>query len=208
MASEPLAHGRTKGAVARIETPRDRLRVATAHAHEEVDALFSRFDLADQQSYRLFLEAHQHVLPACEKALDRAGAQILLADWPSRRRSAVLSLDLDNLGSDKGAGNRLVTVSSAAEAWGLLYVLEGSRLGGTVLARRVAEIGDHTSVRATRYLRHGEGQRLWPTFVAALNSSKLVQDRLPEVITAAIAGFSLFKAAAEAVHADHSRTDI
>lgn len=196
------------GAEAKPATSRDRLRAATAQAHEAVDGLFSRFDLAEPQSYCLFLEAHQAVLPACEQALDRAGAQALLADWPSRRRGSALAADLHDLGGTEARPIPPIAIVTDAQAWGLLYVLEGSRLGGTVLARRVAQSSDVQSRAATRYLSHGEGQRLWPSFVTALNASKEVQERLPEVIIAAIDGFSLFRTAAEAVLAKNSRTDI
>lgn len=178
---------------------RDLLRAATVGAHDRVDRLFSQFDLASHRDYRLFLEAHQAVLPGCERALTASSVESLLPDWPVRRRASALAADLRDLGWREAEKELSVPVLDRAQAMGLLYVLEGSRLGGAVLARRVGANGDARCRVATRYLRHGEGTRLWPSFVAVFNNSELVRDALPEVIDAARQSFFLFEAAAEAV---------
>ncbi|GAA3996661.1 hypothetical protein GCM10022211_02180 [Sphingomonas humi] len=84
---------------------------------------------------------------------------------------------------------------------GALYVLEGSRLGGAILARHVGAAADPRCRTATRYLLHGEGERLWPSFVSYFNASDVVRHSLPEVIAAARHTFSLFETAARDVAA-------
>lgn len=106
------------------------LRGATAAEHETVDAAFGRFDLASAGSYAQFLMAHARVLGPLESAV--AGL------WDaSIARLPLLEADLAELGtvvpSDAAFGPM-----SDARRWGMLYVLEGSRLGGGILAERVA----------------------------------------------------------------------
>lgn len=179
---------------------RDHLRAATRANHERVDRRFGAYDLARPDDYRRFLVAHRAVLPACEAILAVSGAAALLPDWPLRRRASALDADLASLGvdpdGDRAPGFLPEAPLDAAAAWGMMYVLEGSRLGGAVLARRVADNPDAACRDATRYLTHGHGLRLWPTFVAAFDRSAVVGDNLDAVTASAGATFDRFDAAA------------
>ncbi|GAA4012988.1 hypothetical protein GCM10022280_08820 [Sphingomonas swuensis] len=182
-----------------VASARWTLRDATTEAHERVDRLFSRFDLARADDYRLFLEAHRAVLPGLEHSLAESNVEEFLPDWPRRRRADSLAADLRDLGLSDSVEDVTAPALSRASAIGLLYVLEGSRLGGAVLARRVSANDDPRCRAATRYLRHGEGERLWPTFVAALDQVDELRDHLPEMIDSAHRAFAIFEAAADAV---------
>lgn len=173
---------------------RDHLKAATRSAHERVDECYSRFNLADAEHYRRFLAAHHTVLPACEQLLTRSGAGRLLADWPLRLRTPALLADLAAVGASPVPAACTVAPLSTAAAFGMLYVTEGSRLGGAVLARRVLHNADARCRAATRYLRHGEGMRFWPSFLAAFETALDVIGPLDLVI--ALGTFELFEAAA------------
>lgn len=174
-------------------THRALLRAATLTAHEQVDARFSRFDLTTLAGYRVFLSAHWSVLPALEATLSLAGAATLLSDWPLRLRASALAADLAAVGKIAVPADNIDPEPITRPAMlGMLYVLEGSRLGGAVLARRVAASPDARCREATRYLRHGERRRFWPSFVAMFDALPLVADHIDEVITGARAAFDLF----------------
>ena len=180
-------------------SPRDVVRAATRDAHVRVDALFSSFDLADPAGYRRFLQTHYAIVPQLEAVLAASHVQGLLADWPNRQRAASLAADLADLDALQFASARPATrLFNPAQAMGVLYVLEGARLGGAVLARRVLGNTDERCRQATRYLRHGEGERLWTSFVAVLNG--FVHDRVErsEMVDAALETFDLFASAAHA----------
>ena len=179
-----------------VEQPslRDVLRAATQGAHARVDAAFSRFDLTCREDYADFLTVHARVVPGLEQALDRAGAGALLADWPERRRGGALLADLADLEAPIPAcAAAQVDFADPSEALGGLYVLEGSRLGGAVLARRVQRSADPRVRGAVRYLAHGERRRFWPSFVDGLNAADGVR-RAAAVRGAALA-FAGFQAA-------------
>ena len=115
------------------------LRARTVQAHDRVDMAFSAFDLGNRADYKAFLLAHARALPVVERFLESVQA------LPSSRvRSALLEQDMSALdqampsplpfGPLPAPGSRHAT----AAAWGILYVVEGSRLGGGILVRRVA----------------------------------------------------------------------
>lgn len=172
------------------------LRAATASSHERVDAAFSEFSLNDHAGYSAFLAAHHYVLPGCERALAAFGAVDMLADWAQRVRTPALLLDMAEVGVKAADSMPSLVQPSAAEAFGMLYVLEGSRLGGAVLAKRLTTNPDARCRNATRYLMHGDGMRFWPSFVAALEASDTVHDNMDAVTAGAIATFALFETAA------------
>ena len=161
------------------------LRRATRDAHDRVDAAFGRMNLSDPVSYRRFLEAHVWAVLPLEAALDAAGADRLLPDWPARRRGGALLRDLAALQATAPTPPCTVFFGGAPEVWGGLYVLEGSRLGARVLAREAA------GPRA--YLLHGERARLWPSFVQLLEASGADPER---AASGARAAFNRFEEAA------------
>lgn len=168
---------------------RTALRTATRSEHDRVDAAFSQYDLASRDGYRRFLlrQARAH-LPV-EAALDAAGAGAAIADWPARKRGDRIRADLADLGCADIPEQPFTGFESTAAMLGGLYVLEGSRLGGAVLRKRVS------NGLPTRFLSDGSSFA-WRTLLDVLET-KL---RSPEEIAGAIAGarrvFACFEAAA------------
>ncbi len=146
-----------------------------------------------RHGYIEFLSASASVILTLEHALSEAGATRLLPDWEERKRGDALLADLDALGAAPGYPV-LAQVGGDAEQFGFLYVLEGSRLGAAVVLRATEAAGDPRMLRATRYLRHGEGRRFWPSFLAQLETSPAVAHAPDEAIAGARAAFSLFDA--------------
>src|ERR1700761_8880160 len=109
------------------------LRAATRDEHARVDAVFSRFDLNRRDGYGGFLSAQARVLPGLEAKIAKAG---LWDAWAPR--TPFLSADLVDLGLAVETPSIEVDLPTDAELWGALYVVEGSRLGGAVLAGRVS----------------------------------------------------------------------
>ncbi|WP_064705974.1 biliverdin-producing heme oxygenase [Rhizobium bangladeshense] len=113
------------------------LRAQTADCHAEVDKLFGIFDLSSKEQYRTFLRAHARVIPAAENALEEAGIVRLLPDWPERRRAQLLFADIGELGDRLPERLAPPALDGDAALWGAVYVLEGSKLGGALLAKSV-----------------------------------------------------------------------
>jgi heme oxygenase (biliverdin-IX-beta and delta-forming) len=113
------------------------LRAGTGSHHERVDRLFSAADLSDRASYGRFLQAQAAAHLAVERALVLRGVGAIVTDWPIRERGTLLCADLDELGLAIPDPIGIVVLDNEASLLGGLYVLEGSRLGGTLLKRSV-----------------------------------------------------------------------
>ncbi|KAA0700691.1 biliverdin-producing heme oxygenase [Neorhizobium sp. P12A] len=165
------------------------LRTDTSDDHKAVDHIFGHFDLADRNRYASFLCAHARVLPPIEIALEQAGVEDIIPDWRDRRRRGKLMDDLTALGTSAPEHLPAPTFSTEDEIWGAAYVLEGSKLGGAMLARQVpVEF-------PSSYLGFQGPKGAMKTFMEKLDEfSPLEEDR---AIAAARSVFTLFKRAAE-----------
>jgi heme oxygenase (biliverdin-IX-beta and delta-forming) len=166
---------------------RSLLRAATMGLHAVVDARFAPMLDAGEAGYRSFLLATAAAVFPLEQALLAAGVESLLPDWTRRTRAAALRADLTDV--------VLATappLAGAARMFGALYVLEGSRLGARLLVPDLLAGGSARIRVATRYLGHGEGHRLWQSFLAHLESSRPVRECPDEAIAGARMAFALF----------------
>jgi heme oxygenase len=160
------------------------LRSETAASHEAVDSIFGTHDLGDAAAYGRFLQAHARALPQAEA--------MAVSVWPAlRRRTPLLAADLDALGLPAE-----LAVDSGGEGtpahWGALYVVEGSRLGGGLLAKRVGQGLPVAYLSAV----HEPGE--WRAMRQAIDRAADGQDKgwLEEMVAGAQATFALYAAAA------------
>lgn len=166
-------------------TPRFALRTATADAHARLDALYSTLDLANRGDYALFLLGHAAAFLPVEDAL-AAGADAMIPGWTTRLRGGALRADLAVLNLELPAPQRSPAFDSEAALLGGLYVLEGSRLGGTVLARTVP-------TGLPRAFLGPEPSYSWRAFTALLDQRLADHAALAEAAAAATAVFSVFE---------------
>ena len=116
---------------------RSALRAQTGDCHADADEIFGRFDLSRLVEYQSFLSAHARAVPAVEAAIEQAGIERLIPDWFERRRREYLFADLAALGVKAPPLLPQPIFGCDAELWGAAYVLEGSKLGGAMLAKSV-----------------------------------------------------------------------
>lgn len=198
-----MAGGRT---AARDRSARGALKIATDDVHARLDAALSTFELGDVEAYGRFLAIHAAALPALEHGLARGGFAALLPEWEAGCRAPALRADLTGLGlrvppSDPSSGPLSGPSSGGAidlaegAAWGTAYVLEGSRLGGKVLARRARAAGHPEVLANMRFLDHADGP-VWSTFLRALETALRDEAALCGAMRGAHAAFAAFEAAA------------
>jgi heme oxygenase (biliverdin-IX-beta and delta-forming) len=172
-----------------------RLRSFTHDSHRALDRELTSFDLTRTSGYRRFLQVTAAALVPLEAALSRAGVSYMLADWGQRSRCEAILKDLAAIG---GKMQPLPFEGSlnVSQAWGVMYVLEGSRLGAKVLLRGVADLPHARG--ATAYLRHGLRERLWQSFVVLLESRPCDPADEVDVMDGARLAFDHFTQAARA----------
>ncbi|SEM81350.1 heme oxygenase [Sphingomonas gellani] len=163
-------------------TPTHDLRDRTRACHDAVDTAFGAHDLGDRGAYAQLLTVHARAVAAAEAALGH---------WPElpawRARMPMLAADLDGLDVALPAPLPF-SLANAAQAWGALYVLEGSRLGNAMLARSVGPGLPHAYMAA----RHEQGG--WRALLAAIDARAEAGGAqwLDDAVAGAEAAFALF----------------
>lgn len=173
-----------------------RLRAETRAAHEALEADFDIFSHLASDAGRRRLARRFHGL--------HAGAEAVLAPWlaalpgldyEARRRRPVLDRDLAHFGEPTPAPCPLAAPTSRAEALGLLYVLEGSTLGGQVIRKRLLARGHGLDGVSFLDPYGADTGPRWKGFLAVLNR-ECPPDR-PDTGEAAarggVAGFKAFR---------------
>ena len=150
-----------------------------------MDAAYGAYRLDDRESYTAFLIAHARALPAVEARL--AGRNVAFP-WRSRRDALVA--DLAALGRGMPEPLPFDLADDEAACWGALYVTEGSRLGGVMLARQVGE----GLPRA--YLESGFGAGEWRDFRHTLDGAASDGAWVDRAVAAAEQVFGLYRRAA------------
>lgn len=174
------------------ETARAALRRATASHHERVDRLFSIADLSTPTGYGRFLLAQARAHLPVEAALTRAGAENVMDDWLRRQRDHLLRADLAELGITAPDHGVAISFDDENAALGGIYVLEGSRLGGTLLRRQVPP------TLPTAFLSASDAVG-WRRLLATLEARLVTPAKRHAAIAAAIDVFSIFEMAAAAL---------
>lgn len=165
------------------------IKEATAAAHQRLDQGLGRLDLTYSGGYRQFLKIIASAHLPLEALLERSSIARIIPDWPERTRGAALRRDMEALGEtveplDPG----IVDAVSQPFALGILYTLEGSRLGGRYLLETVKRARANPPAE---FLKHGDS-RLWGSFCAQLEASPEAHAHLDDVIAGAHYAFSIF----------------
>lgn len=175
------------------------LRQGTAACHRALEARLPFFDEHfDHRAYQRLLEAYYGFHAPLEQAL--AGHLPALA--PQRRAKApALINDLQNLGLSARQIDALPLcqalprITGDAQALGVMYVLEGSTLGGQVLKRAMAERLAIGTANGGAFLDvYGpETGALWRSFLRFLEHAALSPAEQEHAVQAAIDTFARFE---------------
>ena len=193
MAELTVAAGINRGGSAGLP---ERLRAETAELHARVEALVdvpgrvrTRADYIDLLGALAGLHTGlEGQLVASSWDLAWAGVGI---DIAGHCRAGLLSADLDELGATVADSAEIAAFPTFGHALGCLYVLEGSALGGRIVARMVnAAIGD---VPTTFFSGRGRGHQ-WPAVRGALRRYAERGGDGDAVVTGAVATFAVFAA--------------
>lgn len=179
------------------KTLRDRLRLETADAHARVDALFGSGDLAEQQDYGRFLYAQAIAWETLRPMLD----------GQSLARAEALRGDLESLGLPIPQPLPDVELPPRASP-GHRYVLEGSRLGSTVILRELSAKAPELSVAASAYLTESAWIEPWKRLSTSLQNDVADHDNERRIIDDALFVFGLFERAWRATDSAHMRTGL
>jgi heme oxygenase len=174
-----------------------RLRAETREQHDAIEqTLLLMEDDLTLEAYRRRLEQfYGFYQPVEARILDGQGP---IAPWlavQQRRKTPLLEADLNALGQHAAARlpvcMNLPPLTSAAECFGCLYVLEGATLGGVIISRHVEQkLGLVPGAGASFFVGYGEQTgAMWQQFRAAITAFSLESDDQDVVIASARATF-------------------
>ncbi len=147
-----------------------RLRAETRYAHEALETELDIFSHLGSDAGRRMLARGFHGLHAgAEAVLTPFLAGLPGLDYESRRRRPMLDRDLAHFGEPPPAPCPVAPPASKAEALGLLYVLEGSTLGGQVIRKRLLSQGAGLDGVSFLDPYGAETGRRWKGFLAVLD---------------------------------------
>lgn len=171
-----------------------RLRQETAESHQKLeDNRLSKAILTPSvsiQDYQTYLAALWGVTVACEDQIFPAISHTI-TDLTERYKSQLILDDLLATGFTQAEIDALAVYrfqfSTVAEALGIMYVLEGSTLGGRFLYKHIHEVLGFTPENGASYF-WGYGAQtgnLWKTFISSLTQFVDAHDEKDEVIVSA-----------------------
>lgn len=190
-------------------TARDALKIGTADAHRSLENAMNLTGAnATRARYVQYLMTLTSVHDALEPALlADPELRALLDDLPSRTRVEFGKHDLASLGEAQHLRRftAQLPMKTLAQKLGVLYVLEGSTLGGQVLRRELkSALGIHDD--SLRYVSgYGEltGPK-WKRFLEALERGVTTDEARRQAVAAAQATFEQLQAFFEAHEVPHA----
>lgn len=190
---------------------RARLRAATAGLHDDVEDGFNLAGVTDSESYARRLYAFYSVYFAVLGPLERCGLEERDIA-PLRSDLICLHRDLTRIGpvpgapaviqhadagvSERGRGFAL-QLTSGQEGMGCRYVLEGSRLGARIVARKLKAVLAVDAVRGAAFfdVDAETTRRRWRRFAGELERACPSERDVEAAICGARKTFGLFRAA-------------
>ena len=176
------------------------LRRATAEQHRALEANAGiREQLASKASYEKLLARFFGIYSVLEAQIEAVSdLPLVLPDLAVRRKALALQADLASLGvapADCENCPEVPKIETIAAALGCLYVLEGSTLGGQMMAREVGKrlgLGPENGCEFFSSYGPRVGE-MWKSFTRSLEEySSANPDGRKETIVTAISTFECF----------------
>lgn len=176
------------------------LKEKTMHAHEALEALLipRLRQINSTAEYVRLLQTFYGFFSPLEGIIEQFLTIRQLPDIHGRRKAVFLLDDIAALGFSTehlATTSHLPLITNEAQAWGALYVLEGSTLGGRGITRMLRkQCGGLSLNHLTFFNGYGEATGpMWLRFQEALNGLEYTDSELAATIQAANDTFLNFK---------------
>jgi heme oxygenase len=172
------------------------LKLATAAAHSSLECVLAKRGYFDgREEYIEYLQRFLAFQDEAESVLDVALTTETVPDWYFRRRAHLARTDLETLGAPERhfphSSGRLPSITCAEDVLGIVYVLEGSTLGGAYLLKQLAPLGITATHGGSYLASYGSDRgKMWQRFLFTLEGAHLREARAESIASAAIATFA------------------
>lgn len=145
----------------------------SAHADLERTLIPALKKISSPKDYSEILQLfYGYFHPLESKVLEFLDDKVL-PDIASRRQSAWIIKDLEalDIGAITATCSHMPTIDRPAQAWGAMYVMEGSTLGGVIISKMISSrlAGGHTSLEFFNGYGNDTTSR-WSTFLHYMNT--------------------------------------
>ena len=170
------------------------LKFATAAAHSSLECVLAKRGYFEgREQYIHYLQRFLAFQLEAERVLDTPVTLEAIPDWPQRQRASLARADLAILGAPERRfdGASLPPVLATEQALGIVYVLEGSTLGGAWLLRQLAPLGVTATQGGSYLASYGANRgKMWQRFLFMLEEAHLRRVRADSIAAAALATFA------------------
>lgn len=182
----------------------ENIRTSTKKAHQALEGVLipvlKKMNTAD--SYAALLNMFYGYYKGVELQLNQHLNDELIPRYSSRRKGELILADLEKLGSNETpvVSDILPVINSTPAAFGAMYVLEGSTLGGQIITRMLMNSLQMPVENFQFYNCYGEDSNAyWGEFIEAINSyaATLPAEQQQQIVDSANETFACFKALAE-----------
>ncbi|MFZ5609194.1 MAG: biliverdin-producing heme oxygenase [Pseudomonadota bacterium] len=169
------------------------LKQATDHQHSELERIV---DIAERirkrPAYAALLARFRAFYAPLEARLEGFDWASTGLDFAARRKVPLLDADLAALGAARPAADcdDIPFPTTLAEAFGVLYVLEGATLGGQIITKDLIAAGHPPESRRFFTGYGAETGAMWRAFQAAIAAHVTDEPRTGQAVLAATATFT------------------
>jgi heme oxygenase len=181
----------------------DQLKIRTLAPHQELEKVLvhQMRAMRSVDDYINLLQVFYSYFGALEDQINKYIGSDELPDYLQRRKSASLAKDILALGGSlpkKVTAAHLPVIENYLQAFGALYVIEGSTLGGSIISRMLSTQLGLKDNGLSFFQSYGENlATMWATFKLTLNQQAKNKAETEMVINAADATFGQFKVCLE-----------
>lgn len=164
-----------------MDTLRSKLKLATSQAHTDIESnpVLARLTSSDltREQYTGILLRYFGFFDPLEDRLQETHVKQIVPDFSSRLRANRIASDLLSLGlsdvelREAPRCENLPDVSSLSRAMGVLYVIEGSRLGGMLIAKHLKQLDFYNEDAASFFTEDPQAvSARWKSFIEILET--------------------------------------
>jgi heme oxygenase len=182
------------------ESLSDRLKARTSVSHQQLEKalIIQMRGMRNQEDYISLLQLFYSYFSALEDQINQYIGTEQLPDYMERRKTESLVDDIRSLGGvlpEKAKKTDLPQIDNHLQAFGALYVIEGSTLGGQIISNMIAKQLHITDKGLSFFKSYGDATNaMWEDFKKVLNNLQLDNPADQEsIINAADDTFFKFK---------------
>ncbi len=168
-----------------------------AHASLEKKIIQKIKTISSRQDYYNILSLFYGYYHELEVRIDSFLDTAFLPDYQRRRKADVMARDMASLPETAGEAvlcRELPAIGTHLQAVGVLYVLEGSTLGGQAISSMISKQINISGDGLSFFTGYGaETPRMWALFIDQINCLKLSIPERHEVLDAAHHTFTKFE---------------